>query len=68
MTKVFCDHCGKDVHECEKHSFSEYKGEEMINVNDRVIINLGGKRKYDLCADCYAELRKFVKNPIEVVK
>lgn len=68
MIKILCDHCGDEVINRELHLFSGPHDNKTLDYSKRVAVHLGGNRKYDLCAKCYAELREFVKDSIEVTQ
>lgn len=60
MNKQFCDRCGKEVKPRsirKRHrEFETFLGAEFSHWGH-------SGRKYDLCYDCYCELKKFMNDP-----
>lgn len=62
MNKQFCDRCGKEV---KSRSILRPKKlcihETFLSAEFTMWGNSG--RQYDLCYDCYCELKKFMNDP-----
>lgn len=50
MTKLFCDRCGKEI--------AERKDRTRVMVEESPVAR---DSQYDLCEDCYEELKKFLE-------
>lgn len=48
-TKVYCDHCGKEIDE-----IVDWVGDEIMIANERIV--------RDLCSDCAGDLVKLVED------
>ena len=49
VTKIYCDHCGKELNE-----MVDWVGDEIMIANDRIV--------RDLCSDCAGDLVKIVED------